>query len=233
MDKYFMWIFGSVFGLVGLVFLVVAIFTVRSELAFRAVAISAPGTVVDLEPTSGSRGGTTYKPVFEFTDRDDHLHRVTGSVASSPPSFKRGEAVRVLYQPENPDQAHLDSFMDTWFLPLIFGTLGTVFTSIAGGCLIYGLRRRTRRTSLIASGTRIQARVDGVEHDRNTSVNGRNPWRIVAQWQHPVDQKVYVFRSDSIWFDPTPYLHQSVDVLVDIDHPHRYVMDTDFLPKPG
>jgi hypothetical protein len=233
MDKYFIRIFSSVFGIIGLTFLAVAFFTVRSELAFRAGAISVPGTVVDLQPTSGSKGSTLYKPVFEFADRNDRVHRVTGSVASSPPSFKRGEAVTVLYRPENPDLARLDSFMEAWFLPLIFGGLGTVFTSIAGGCLIYGVRRRAMRKSVAASGTRIQARVDGVERDRSTRVNGRMPWRIVAQWQHPVDRKVYVFRSDAIWFDPAPYLGQSVDVLVDMDHPRRYVMVTDFLPKPG
>ncbi len=233
MEKNFLRIFASIFGLVGLVFFGVAFFAARSEWVFRAGAISAPGRVVDLAPTSGSKGGTVYKPVFEFTDRDDRMHRVTGSVASSPPSFRRGEAVTVLYRPENPQEAHIDSFMEAWLLPLIFGGLGGVFTSIAGGCLIYGLCQRSKRASLEASGTRIQARVDAVERDRNTVVNGRHPWRIVAQWQHPVDQKIYVFRSDDIWFDPTPYMSQTVDVLVDIDHPHKYVVDTAFLPKLG
>jgi hypothetical protein len=233
MDKYFLSIFTSVFGLVGLVFLAVAFFSARSELAFRAGAISTPGTVVDLEPTSGSKGGTLYKPVFEFVDRDDHVHRVTGTVASRPPSFKRGEAVTVLYRPENPEEAHLDSFMEAWFLPLIFGGLGSTFTSIAGGVLFYAFRKRIQRASLAASGTRVQARVDGVERDRSMRPNGRTPWRIVAQWEHPVDRKVYIFRSDALWFDPEPYLGETVDVWVDIDHPRRYVMATDFLPKPG
>ena len=80
MDKYFLRIFVSVFGLVGLVFLTVALFALRAEIKFRAGAISAPGTVVDLEPTSGSKGGTLYKPVFEFADCDDRMHRVTGGV---------------------------------------------------------------------------------------------------------------------------------------------------------
>ncbi len=232
-DRVFLLIFVSVFGLVGLVFLGVAFFTTRAELAFRAGAISAPGTVVELESRSGSKGGTVYAPVFEFADRNDRVHRVTASVASSPPSFRRGEAVRVLYRPENPEEARLDSFMETWFLPLIFGAIGSVFTSIAGGCLIYSFHKRTRRSSLATSGTRVQARVDGVEHDESTRQGDRIPWRIVAQWQNPVDQKVYVFRSDEIWFDPTPYVHQTVDVLVDIDHPHQYVMDIAFLPEPG
>jgi hypothetical protein len=142
MDKTFIRIFGMVFGLVGTIFLAVAFFTVRSELNYRKGAIRVPGIVVDLVPTRGSKGGTLYKPVFEFADLDDRMHRVTGSLASSPPSFERNEAVTVLYQPEDPEKAQIDSFMEAWFLPLIFGSLGTVFTSIATGVVIAAVRNR-------------------------------------------------------------------------------------------
>jgi hypothetical protein len=146
MDKTFLLIFVAIFGIVGVAFLTVATFTLRSEIEFRKHAIAAPGIVVDLEPTQGSKGGTMYKPVFKFTDRDDRVRRITGNIASSPPSYHRGEAVTVLYQPQNPEGAQIDSFMDAWFLPLIFGSLGTVFTGVAGGCGIYALRTRSRRS---------------------------------------------------------------------------------------
>ncbi len=234
MDKTFFLIFGGLFGLVGVSFLVVAAFTISSEIEFRKDAIAAPGVVVDLVATQGSKGGTVYKPVFEFTDRGDVARRVTGSIASSPPSFRRGEAVRVLYRSENPEGAQIDSFMESWFLPLIFGVLGTVFTGIAGGCGVYFLRKQRQRSWLAANGTRIQARVNGVVKDTSTSSGGRNPWKIAAQWQDPVDQKVYLFESDPIWYDPTPYLRQeTVELMVNMDNPHQYVMNIDFLPKAG
>jgi len=234
MDKTFLLIFGGVFGLVGVTFLTVAVFTSYSEIEFRNGAITAPGTVIDLQPGQGSKGGTLYKPVFRFTDRDDKEHTVTGGVASSPPSYRRGEAVTVLYRPENPEGAQIDSFMESWFLPLIFGSLGSVFTAIAGGCGIHALLRRRRRSWLTTQGTRIQARVNGVEIDRNTSSRGRNPWRISAQWQNPVDRKVYTFMSDPIWFDPSPYIRQeTVELLINADNPHQYAMNIDFLPKAG
>ncbi len=234
MDKTFLLIFGGVFGIVGVTFLIVAIFMVRSELNFREGAIAAPGIVVELAPTQGSKGGTTYKPVFKFTDRDDKAHTVTGSIASSPPSYHRGEAVTVLYHPGNPEGAQIDSFTEAWLLPLIFGSIGTAFTATASGIGIYSMRTRRRRSWLTTNGTRIQARVSGVERDINTSSRGRNPWRITAQWQNPVDQKVYLFSSDPIWFDPTPYAHpETVEVLINVNDPHQYAMNTDFLPKAG
>ena len=103
MDKSFFRIFGLVFGSIGLIFLGVAVISVRAELNLRRGAVRAPGRVIDLQPTSGSRGGTLYKPVFEFYDDQDRKHVITGSVASSPPSFSRGEEVTVLYRPENPE----------------------------------------------------------------------------------------------------------------------------------
>ena len=234
MDKTFLLIFVGIFGLIGVAFLIASVFTMRSEINFREEAIAAPGIVVELVPTQGSKGGTTYKPVFQFNDRNDKVHTVTSSVASSPPSYHRGEAITVLYHPENPEGAQIDSFMESWLLPLVFGSLGIVFTAIASGCGIYSLRVRRRRLWLATNGMRIQARVNGVERDTNTSSRGHHPWRITAQWQNPVDQKVYLFSSDSIWFDPTPYVQpETVEVLINVNNPHQYVMNIDFLPKTG
>jgi len=153
MNRLSLHIFVLVFGLVGLVFLTVAAVILRSELEFRKSAISAPGTIVDLEPTRSRSGSTSYRPVFEFVDHNDRLHRVAGSVASNPPSYHRGEAVTVLYRPENPEIAHLDSLLEHWFLPLVFGSLGVIFTSIAAGVVAYGVRKRGLRARLDISAT--------------------------------------------------------------------------------
>jgi len=232
MDRSFTIIFTTIFGAVGLVFLAVAFFSLRSEVEFRKGAVSATGTAVGLEPSSST--SATYKPVFEFVDQNDRLHRVVGSVASNPPAFHRGDEVRVLYRPENPEGARLDSFMESWFLPLIFGGLGTVFTGIASGVALYALRGRRVRAWLASNAVRVQARVDAVERYTAVRKNGLSPWRIVAQWQHPVSQKVYVFRSAALWFDPAPYMRdQTVWVRVNMDNPRQYEMDVDFLPKLG
>jgi len=234
MDKNFIRIFILVFGLVGLGLLTGTFFALSSEISFRAGALSAPGTVVDLVPTTDSEGETLYKPVFEFTDRNDRVRRVTGSVASRPPSYGRGEAVTVRYRPENPENAHLDSFMDSWFLVLILGGLGAVFTSIAAGFVIYAARRRRIRAWLAVNGMRVQAQVERVYLDTSVKVNGRSPFRIAAQWQNPMNQEIHVFRSDPIWFDPTPHMQRkAVDVKVNADNPHQYEMDISFLPKAG
>lgn len=231
-DKLFITIFGAVFGTIGLVFLTVALFSARSDYAFRKGAVSTTGTVVDLERSGGN--DNTYKPVFEFVDRNDRKHRGVGSVASSPPAFHRGEEVRVLYNPSDPEGARLDSFLENWFLPVLFGGMGTLFAGVAAGCGLIAWRRRQTRSRLIGSGIRVQARVNSIDRVFGFRRNGIRPWVIVAQWQHPETRNVYLFRSSPIWFDPQPFMrNQSVEVLVNMADPRQYHVDLEFLPKSG
>ena len=112
--------------------------------------------------------------------------------------------------------------------------MGTVFSSVAAGFLIYVVRRRRIRAWLATNGMPLQVRVEKVYVDHNTSMSGRHPYRISAQWQSPRDQKIYVFCSGPIWFDPTPYMRQyEVNVRVNIDNPRQYDMDLSFLPEAG
>jgi hypothetical protein len=49
-----------------------------------------------------------------------------------------------------------------------------------------------------------------------------------------VTQKVYIFHSARVWFDPAPFVkRESLDVLVDMDNPKRYEVDISFLPQAG
>lgn len=145
MEKNLIRIFVLVFGLADLGLLTGGYFAVRSEITFRTGALSTSGTVVDLIRTTDSRRTTVYRPVFEFTDRNARVHRITGSVASDPPPYERGETVTVNYRPGNPENAQLDSFVDSWLDPLILGGLGVVFTSFAAGFVIYTIRKRRLR----------------------------------------------------------------------------------------
>jgi hypothetical protein len=49
----------------------------------------------------------------------------------------------------------------------------------------------------------------------------------------PTSNKVYVFESDPIEYDPSESLRGTVPVYIDSDDPRRYRVDTSFLPSPG
>ena len=112
---------------------------------------------------------------------------------------------------------------------VIFFVLGLAFLAAVS-------RRRRDRAWLAENGRTIQADIVGVQYDTRVRVNGRCPLVLQCQAVNPVDGKVYVFESDSLWFDPTPFLdgQTTMPVLVDPDDYHRYQMLTEgILPEKG
>jgi len=231
----FLWIIGGVFFVVGMGLLFGGVSWWRSNAAFAAHATSVEGTVSELVYRRSSKGnGGTYVPVVDFSTPDGNRIHVTGSSGSNPAAYSRGDKVRVLYDPANPQGAQIDSFGERGFGPALLTGLGTVFALVGGGVLAARVRQRKLRKWLAQNGLRVQARFEGVDYDTSLTVNGRHPWRLLAQWQHPATQKMYSFRSDAIWFDPTRYVQrETLDVIVNADDPKQYELDISFLPKNG
>jgi Protein of unknown function (DUF3592) len=223
------WIVGSVCLVAGLAMFGGGGALWRSHAAFAARALRADGVVTDFtHGRSSKRSGTIYTPIVTFTTSQGRELQVAGSGSG----YRRGDQVRVLYDPDNPEQAQIDSLMETWFWPLLLGFMGIMFGGVGGGMLVNQLRQSLSRTSLTRHGTRVQATFHGVDHDTSLTVNGRSPWRLNCQWRDPVTGKVYVFHSDEIWFDPTRYVQRDeLDVMINSDDPNEYEVDTSFLPE--
>jgi hypothetical protein len=77
----------------------------------------------------------------------------------------------------------------------------------------------------------IMATVVDVSLNSQLRVNGRSPWRIHAQWLDPATNKVHVFDSEDMWFDPAPYLDPEIRVLVDPNGVSRYWVDVNTPPE--
>jgi hypothetical protein len=200
--------------------------------AFRAKAQTVEGTVVDFASERDSKGKTMYSPIVEYTPADGQTLQMTGSTSSSSPSYSRGEKVQVMYDPATPEAARLDTFMEKFFGPLILGFFAVIVTLLGWFLFFGGIKNRRVRAWLAQHGMKVRAKLAGVELNEGLKVNGRSPWRLRAQWQHPVTQKVYIFYSDNVWFDPTEFCNrESVDAVVNADDPRQYMVDTSFLPE--
>lgn len=119
---------------------------------------------------------------------------------------------------------------------LLFAAVGFVFFLVGVGMMAALSRTRKLRRWLAENGRTIQADIVGVQYDTRVRVNGRCPLVLQCQAVNPADGKVYVFESDSLWFDPTPFLdgQTTMPVLVDPDDYHRYQMLTaGILPEKG
>ena len=227
-------VFG-IFGVIGVGLLAGASFSFLHARDFVARAIAAQGVVTDLvrsRSSSRNSGSSSYSPVVTFETAQGQRIEFTGSLSTNPPAYRPGEQVRVLYLPDDPYAADIGGFWNQWFLSILLGGMGTVFTAVGVVPLLLLVRGARRRAWLREEGKLIQARFQCVEQVRNVRAGGRRPYRIICQWQDPMTLKVHLFSSELIWFDPTQYIQRDqVVVRIDPRDPRIHEVDISFLPE--
>jgi len=71
------------------------------------------------------------------------IRKVTGcgfsTIRAYPAKYAVGDAVRVLYEADCPEQARIRSFHALWFICFLFGGLGLLFFAVGAGLLIFGV----------------------------------------------------------------------------------------------
>jgi hypothetical protein len=229
----FLRVFSYAFLGVGLLMLVIAFFLWNNTRGFLAHAQEAQGTVVELVEVRDSDGGSsTWKPRVKYATPGGEEITFNASFSSNPAPYQVGEAVPVLFSPQDPREARIKGYSSLWLGPTILSGLGLVFAAIGGGILLARRLGRRKREYLMAYGNAIETDVQGVERNTSLEVNGKNPWRIASQWLEPGSSKLRVFHSENLWFDPTRFVTQKqVTVLLDPANPKRYYMDVSFLPE--
>jgi hypothetical protein len=101
-----------------IILLGVSIWYTYSSYMFYSRGVEVSGTVVRLESSSSSEGGTTYSPVFSYTV-DGVQYEYESVNSSNPPANKVGDVETLLVDPSNPDKARQNSFWELWLLPSI------------------------------------------------------------------------------------------------------------------
>ncbi|MGB3472194.1 MAG: DUF3592 domain-containing protein [Erythrobacter sp.] len=207
-------LFGYIFFGVSALLLAMAGIAWGQDSAFASESMRADGVVIGLERKGGS-DGPTYAPIVVWRDADGDAHRLVSSTSSYPASFERGEEVEILYDPDRPGQAVIDTPGQRFTAMLIFGFIGLVFALIGGPILYFYHRRRWEIRWLKRHGTPLDARLVRCDIDRSTNNRGRHPYRVFAQAKHPRTGKMASFKSEPIWVDLTSELEgQSVPVLI-------------------
>lgn len=134
------------------------------------------------------------KPIVEFRTGRGERVRVEGKISSSPSPYKVGERIGVFYDPADPSEAVIDSFIERWFLPLLFGGFGAVFILVGGTMFTLARRSGRKLARLQREGQRFEGRIAAIEMERFTKINGRRPWRVLVDW---TDARGVAHRSQS------------------------------------
>jgi hypothetical protein len=71
-----------------------------------------------------------YRPIISFYDKSGQFRQVMESVGTSWKQWEVNQAVGILYAPDNPNSACIDSFVTVWMFPLFTVTMGVLFIII-------------------------------------------------------------------------------------------------------
>lgn len=90
---------------------------------------TAVGVVVNLVKES-TDDGYVYCPQIQFQTNSGQVSNFQSDFGSRPASHRVGERIEVFYNPLDPSQAQINSFMTTGMMTAIFFLIGAVFTGL-------------------------------------------------------------------------------------------------------
>ncbi len=118
---------GIIFFLIGLGLSVSGVFSIFKVRRQVADSVKTAGTVFGFGKIMG-KSGYIYCPQVAFTDAKGRQIKFQSEVGSQPPAYNIGQKVQIIYQPNNPQKAEIDSVMSLWFVPGCTSALGLAFT---------------------------------------------------------------------------------------------------------
>lgn len=223
-------IVGFIFTMLGFLMLLGGGLWAQKTFSFKNQAQVVEGEVVALVANRGS-DSTTYAPKYSFIVVGQQ-YTVISNTSSNPAAYSVGEKVSVLFDPSNPFEARIDSFMGLWFGPILISVMGSIFLLVGVIPLFLLWRRGSNIEHLMRQGMPVMAEYQRVESAK-LGDNGKAEFFIIARWHERQSNQLHVYRSDALGFDPSEFLSpkQLITVLVNKQKPDVYYMDTSFLPQ--
>lgn len=117
---------GKIVTVLGFLALVGAVGTAIHTWHFTRAAQRTSGTVIEMQAQTDKENHTSYAPTFRFLDASQTQYTVSSLLYQSPPAFRVGDSVAVLYLPTDPQNARIDTYLQVWGLPSLLGLLGSL-----------------------------------------------------------------------------------------------------------
>lgn len=128
-------------AIIGISMTIISGFMFWNEYTFIIHSEKAPGEIIDYEARESSEGDTFYHPIVQFRTQDNHIIEFTSptgeNISINSPLLRqilqtdntddKDNLVEVLYDPENPQNAKINSFFNIWLWPSIALIIGLGF----------------------------------------------------------------------------------------------------------
>jgi hypothetical protein len=136
---------------------------------------------------------------------------------------KKGKQVELYYDPLNPSKAMLKESGIFYFL--IIGTPSLpiiIWIVIFARKLFFSMHGKY----LVSRGFSVMADIIKVSKNSSVKLGDNHPHVIHARGK--IGGSIYDFKSRTLWYDPSTYLKDKIQVFVDYYNYNKYYIDTDF-----
>lgn len=204
----------------------------------------AKGQVIELKPKTVTKNSgetvTRNYPVIEFKTKDGQIIKFVETQLEfyELDYYTVGKKVAVFYDSHSPDQATIQIYISSneeYNLTGVFlflGILGGLLSVIGLVLIIRPFLKYRLKHYLLKNGAVLRATFHQIQVNHSLKKDGKSPYHILAYWKDWRKNKVYIFKSERIWFDPSPYLQkdQEITVLIKKGNLKKNYMDLSFLP---
>jgi len=241
---------GAIFFLLGAGILVGDFFVTTGTIYFLRSSVETDGSVINIiHSRSSDSVNAMYTPEVSFTDASGQTITFTSNISSSSSSYKIGDKVSVLYDKNNSRSARINTFFQLWFATIIMSVVGVIFFIIGLFIITKKIISSNLRKQLLATGTKISAKVIAVDASNNPAQPsfdnvkyvsgfryGKNfvatTYHVRAQWLNPTGNRMYIFISEEMSYNPDSLIvGKDIDVYIDHANPKKYYVDISSLPK--
>ncbi len=211
---------GAIFFIIGLV--------IFGNISNYENKVDTIGTITKISSHESANDDIDYEVYVSYTIEGKEYESKLNSYASN---FYEGKEIKIYYDKDNPNEIGMKS-LDLIFL--IFPLIGLIFLIIGAIGILVKINKRKLEKSLKESGELIYADYNETVLNTSYHVNERHPYYIICEWNNPLDNKKYIFKSKNIWINPEKIIKErnikQFPVYVD-NNKKKYVIDIDILTE--
>ncbi len=212
-------ILGIVFGMVGMLIVVIGIFKYIRDTEFLKTAQVTTGYVTDCDSYRSNKK-TRYEISIQY-EVDGKIYSTRESGYTSPKRI--GEEITVYYNPANPGETGSGDSVGG----IVAMGIGGVFFVVGVVIIIFDISSNIKTRKLIAEGTEYLGTITNVELVTNVRINGRHPYKAEIQVVNPVNGETYIYSSNSYTTDISYMMGQCVTVYIDNNDRSKKYIDMD------
>ena len=220
------------FIIVGIGFLLWTNFSYQNLSSLLSRSTETEGTVIKIKKSIFPDSSIYYYPIVKYKALNGDVFTKTASNGTYPSLYSKGDKVRIMYKTDDPKSAKVIGFFTLWAPIILTFIIGSGLFIIGSIIFIVQWLKHQKEKYFKKHGLPISAVIQNIQQNTNIEVNGYNPYQINAKWTDPVSNKIYLFKSKSIWSDPSPLIkNNAITVLINRKNPYKYYIDLSFLKQ--